>query len=103
MGSLISGLWDRLSGYSHGLRGAADRCVVCGSGFIRVGLESAVIRIIYNHGLRGVADRCSACMGGFIRVGLKSAVIKAFAVVVGLAGQADAQVPFADPNMEAAI
>jgi len=42
-------------------------------------------------------------MGGFIRVGLKSAVIKAFAVVVGLAGQADAQVPFADPNMEAAI
>ena len=107
MRSLIIGLWGRVK-YNHGLRGVAAKCAACVGGFIRVGLKSAVIRIIYNHGLRSVADKCSAWVGGFIRVGLKSAVIKrtplalAFAVVVDIAAQADAQVPFADSNLKVA-
>ena len=44
MRRLIRGLWSWLSGYHHGWRGVADRCSACVGGFIRVGLESAVIK-----------------------------------------------------------
>ena len=86
MWNLIIGLLGRLK-YNHGLKGVADKCSACVRGFIRVGLKSAVIRIIYNRGLRSVADKCSACVRGFIRVGLKSAVIRdALGRTVKLAG-----------------
>ena len=75
MRSLISGLWGRLK-YNHGLRGVVDRCTACGSGFIRVGLRSAVIK--------------------------PTSLVLGFAIIAGMAGQADAQVTFSDANLEAA-
>ena len=105
MRSLISGLWSWLSGYNHGLRAVADRCRGCVGGFtllnkhnligfIRVGLESAVIRV------RGFLTKGGETMQSLMNFfgGLRTpalsplmAVVLVLAVVVGMAGQADAQ------------